>query len=177
VHARGSAFVWTRRFTAALVVVALSLSGHAAGSALLPSLPGFLFAVALTIPLTLGIGEGTSALRLFGMLVGIQALLHLVFVISSDHAHGQASSMTLMPSTLSLTGHVLASIVAVAVLRQGDRILASWTALLTAAFGAPSVALPLIPARPALPVPAWDARAFSADAHLTTQVRRGPPSA
>jgi hypothetical protein len=58
----------------------LSLSGHAVGSALLPSTSRLRLAAVLTVSLTVAIGTRASTLRLFGFLLGVEALLHLVFV-------------------------------------------------------------------------------------------------
>ena len=140
---------------------------------MLPSMAGLSVAILVALALTSGVRAGVSAVRLFGILLAAQALLHVIFVLSSDCS---TDSMGLMPSTKSIAGHVMASVLAVAILRRGDQVLSSWTALLSAAFGAPTLALPQVPSRPVMPMPVWDAHTHSADAHLSTQVRRGPPT-
>jgi hypothetical protein len=176
VSSRGPEFAWTRRAVLALVVVVLSLSGHAAGSAMLPSTSGLLLAAVLTASLTVAIGTRVTTLRLFGFLLGVEVLLHLVFVLTSDCHPAGVGIESLVPSGLSMLGHLAASVVAVAVLRRGDQVLLSWSALVSAVIGAPVVTLPSIPGRPVLAAPVWAARAFGADAHLASQERRGPPS-
>ena len=170
-------FIWTRRIVVSTVIVLLSLVGHSIGSAMLPSVAGFCMAVVLTVALTLTVRPGTSPVRLFGLLLGAQALLHVIFVVSSDSMPMDGRAASLVPSGATVIGHVAASALAVAVLRYGDQVLDGWTALLTSAFGAPVLALPAIPEAPLMGVGSWDADAFSADSHLTSQVRRGPPSA
>ena len=170
-------FIWTRRFAVSTVIVLLSLAGHSVGSVMLPSPAGFAVAVLLTAALTLTVRAGTSSGRLFGILLGAQALLHAIFVVSSDSMPMAGHAASLVPSAATVVGHVVASALAVAVLRYGDQVLSGWTELLTSAFGAPVVALPAIPVARALRVGSWDADAFSADTHLTSQVRRGPPTA
>jgi hypothetical protein len=156
--------------------VVLSLSGHAAGSAMLPSASGLLLAAVLTVSLTVAIGPRASTLRLFGFLLGGEVLLHLVFVLTSDCHPAGVGIESLVPSGMSVLGHLAASVVAVAVLRRGDQVLLSWTALVAAVIGAPVLMLPAIPGRPVLAAPVWAGRAFGADEHLSSQVRRGPPS-
>ena len=158
----------------ALVVVLVSLAGHAAGSSMLPGLAGLLLAVALSAVLAVAVDPRMSRVRLFGFLLGMEVLLHLVFVVSSEHHVGGGASM-LVPSTASVLGHVAAAVAAVAVLRHGDRVLLSWSALLSAAFGAPSLQLPSIAARPVLVAGPWDAHAVGADAQFSSHSRRGPP--
>jgi hypothetical protein len=176
VISRGPDFAWTRRAALALVVVVLSLSGHAAGSAMLPSTAGLLVAAVLTVSLTVAIGPRASTLRLFGFLLGVEVLLHVVFVLTSDCHPAGMGLESLVPSGMSMLGHLAASVVAVAVLRRGDEVLLSWSAFVSAVIGAPLLALPSIPGRPVLAAPVWAARAFGADAHLGSQERRGPPS-
>jgi hypothetical protein len=175
VPAGGVDFTWTRRVVLALVVVVLSLAGHAAGSSLLPSWPGLLFATALASGLTVAVGVRTSALRLFGFILGVEALLHVVFVVSSDCYPAGGTTSSLLPSSLSLLGHVAAAIVAVAVLRHGDQALTNWSVLLRAAFEAPELILGAVPDRSVPAAPAWDARTFGADSPLSMHSRRGPP--
>lgn len=170
-------FVWTRRLVLAVVVVVLSLAGHAAGSPMLPDAAGVLFAVVLATALTVSVGRGPSPARLFAFLLGAQALLHVVFVLSSDCVPGVTHSMGLIPSTTSVVGHVVASALAVVVLRYGDQVLDGWAALLAAAFGVPRHVLVPIPSPAPAPVSIWDADDHGASGHLVVQARRGPPPA
>ena len=171
--AQGSAFTWTRRVVVSSVVVVLSLAGHAAGSNTLPSAAGLGLALAIAFAFTASVRSGLSPIRLLAVLVAAQALLHVLFVLSSNCVPG---SMILIPSTTTVAGHLLASVVAVLVLRHGDLVLSSWTALLSAVFAAPALTLPGIPSTSVLPTPVWDARAHGADTHLRSRVRRGPPT-
>ena len=177
VTAVNAGFRVTRRVFLAVVVVTLSLAGHAAGSAMLPSLEGFGLAVLLASALTVAVKPGVSAVRLLAILLGVQALLHAVFVLSSDCIPASGSPMSLVPSGVTVVGHVVASIVAVAILRRGDELLSRWTALLAAAFATPETALAPIPVRLQIRATVWEARHFGADGHFFSQVRRGPPSA
>ena len=161
----------------ALAVVTLSLAGHAAAGGTLPSVLGFAVAVVLAGGLSMLVRAGMSAARMLVLLLGAQALLHTIFIISSDCAMPSGHVMGLVPSTSMILGHVVASVLAVAVLRHGDEVLTAWTALLTAAFGAPALALPSIPGPRTASVPAWDAHEFGADAPLLDIARRGPPPA
>ena len=174
VSAQGSGFTWTRRIVVATVVVVLSLSGHAAGSSMLPNLPGLLVALSLTCALTVTVDPRTTPLRMFAFLLGMEVLLHAVFVVSSDHHVGSGAS-TLVPSAASVLGHVSAAAIAMVVLRHGDRVLLSWSALLAAVFGAPCVDLPALAARPVPVAGPWDARTVGADAPFSSHSRRGPP--
>lgn len=144
---------------------------------MLPSLEGFALAVLLASALTVAVKPGVSALRLFVILLGVQALLHAIFVLSSDCLPASGGAMSLVPSGVTVAGHVVASLVAVAILRRGDELLSRWTALLAAAFAVPEIALAHIPVRPQIRAGVWEARRFGADGHFFSQVRRGPPSA
>jgi hypothetical protein len=161
----------------ALAVVLLSLAGHAAGSSMLPSGPGLLVAAVLAFALTAVLGARPTAIRLFGLVLGTEAMLHVVFVVMSDCHPAGTGVPSLLPSATSAIGHVVAAVVAVAVLREGDEVLARWSALLLAVCGAPELLLAGVSGRPALAEVLWDARAFGADSYLTSHARRGPPSA
>jgi len=144
---------------------------------MLPSFEGLLVAVLLASALTVALRPGISAVRLFAILLGVQALLHAVFVLSSDCMPASGAAMTLVPSGVTVVGHVAASLIAVVILRRGDDLLSRWTALLSAAFTAPEFALDRVPARAQMLAPTWEAHLFGADGHLLSQARRGPPSA
>jgi hypothetical protein len=119
----------------ALVVLAISLAGHAAGSQALPTFFGLLLALSLTLALS---SVATSRRRSFGWILGfvlaLQVLLHFTLVIvGSDHS-GTAHE-SLIPGASGVLGHVVASILAAVVLAYGDRLLDRWASLLGTAFG------------------------------------------
>ena len=120
----------------ALVVLAISLAGHAAGSDLLPTSFGLFLALLLTITLSrVVVMRARSFAWLLGFVVALQMLLHIVFVIAGGGAHTGASHGSLIPSGAGILGHLLAALVAVPVLKYGDDLLDRWAYLLSQVFG------------------------------------------
>jgi hypothetical protein len=128
-------FTLARRTILALVVVCLTLAGHTAGSAALPSATSLLVCVILACGLTLA---ATSRQRgwpwLVAFLLASQLLIHVVMVLASPHVHG-AGSVTLLPTGNTAIGHLVASGIAAIVLARGEQTLISWSRLLSSSFG------------------------------------------
>ena len=80
---RGRSFAMTRRAALAAMMIALSLAGHAAGSSRLPDMTGLLLGLALTAALaSTASPRRMSWPALLVFVFGVQALLHVVFVLS-----------------------------------------------------------------------------------------------
>jgi hypothetical protein len=129
-------FTLARRTILALVVVCLTLAGHTAGSAALPSATGLLVCVILACGLTLA---ATSRQRgwpwLVAFLLASQLLIHVVMVLASPHGHGGGSVSPLLPTGNTAIGHLVASGIAAIVLARGEQTLISWSRLLSSSFG------------------------------------------
>ena len=170
-------FAVTRCVALSLVVLSLSLAGHAAGTAVLPSTLGVFLALVLSIGLTtLAIARPRSWAWLAGYLLAAQALIHVVLVISGSGHHAASAAMTpLVPSASMVGGHVAASVVAATVLASGERALRSWAALLSAALDVVFVAVRAVDDRPRTFTDRgrWVVRSRDAD---TGPSRRGPPA-
>ena len=169
-------FAVTRRVTLSLVVLLLSLAGHASASGSVPGPLGLAFAAVVCAGLTtVAAGRRRSWAWLTAFLLGTEALLHVIFVVSdSTHAHGSGGMMAAVPSTGMVAGHVVASLVAAVVLMHGEATLRAWSRLLAAAFGAVVPALAPVSARSTPPVrnPALSPRGTVLSRNLA---RRGPP--
>jgi hypothetical protein len=125
-------FTLVRRSILAFVVVTLTLAGHASGRGELPNSVGVTLAVLIAVGLTL---TATARQRswpwLIAFLLGAQLLIHVVLVIATPHAHG---SMPLLPTGATAVGHLVASLIAAAVLAHGEDVLIAWSRLLSATF-------------------------------------------
>lgn len=128
-------FVWTRRLAVALAVVMLSLLGHAAADGAMPSPVGLLLAVLVGLGLASGTRARMPLAQLTAVVLGGQALMHLLFAVSGDCGPHGSGSAGLVPSGSMLAGHLVASIAVIGLLRHGDRVLLAWTTLLTSALG------------------------------------------
>ena len=86
-------FAATRVAALSLVVFALSTSGHAAESAVLPSTLGLALTLVLSIGLTsAAVARPRSIVWLLLYLAGAQAVIHVVLVVSASSHH--PTSMT-----------------------------------------------------------------------------------
>lgn len=169
-------FAVTRAAVLTVVVMSLSLAGHAAASADLPSALGVLLAFALSAGLTVSaIAKPRSWAWLVGYLLGAQALIHVVLVVSgTGHHAGTAAMVPLVPSASMALAHVTASLLAACVLAGGERTVRSWKALLSAALGivaAPGLAVDQ-PTAIVVDRDRWVAASWDAGAGTS---RRGPP--
>ncbi len=156
----------------AAAISVLSLAGHTAGGGAID-----LLGIAAVIALAAGLAATTTRRRLswgrvWVVLLAAQALLHVVLTFTSGHAHG-ATAMSVPAMVL---GHVIASVIAAAIVVHADSLLRRWAAYLAAVIGAP---VPT-PVGLQLPPPGRVARTASRTPALpvTRQriVRRGPPA-
>lgn len=169
------AYRHTRTGVLGLVVLAISLAGHAADSQLLPTAFGFLLALVLTLALSVVASMRARSLTwLLGFVLGLQLLLHFVLVIVSGGSHAATGHGSLLPSASGVIGHVIAGLVAAMVLKFGDGLLDRWSYLLSRVFG--DVAVAVVPI--AAPV-----RVLGALRHIVMSSivldfapRRGPPA-
>lgn len=149
------------------VVFVLTLLGHTAGGAALPSLGGTLMATVLAVALGMAVaGRRRSLPTLIVLLIVGQFLMHLVLSVTT-HAHtGTTVAM--------LAGHLVAAMLAAAVVDRGEQAAARWLAYLAQAIGG----LELVPVEPARLAPSRT-RAIPVDRGNTSiahhVVRRGPP--
>ncbi len=152
----------------------LTLAGHTAAGGAADAV-GLILVTGLAV--VLGWALSTVRLgpaRVFGVLVGGQALLHLVLTITSAHGHGGAAAG---PSAHAMVAaHLVAALLATAVIVHADGIAAAWQAFLSVLLGTPWTPALAVEGRPSdrsitAPGPS-PARRF-----LTDQVvRRGPPA-
>lgn len=171
-------FAVTRCAAVSLVVLSLSLAGHAAGGAELPSTIGVLLALVLSVGLTSPvIARPRSWAWLAVYLLAAQALIHVVLVISGSGHHGAPEAMTpLVPSASMVGGHLAASVLAATVLASGERALRSWVALLSAALDVFFVAALAVEDRPRTFIDRGR-RVMRSSGADTGASRRGPPAA
>ena len=104
-----------------LVAVALAVCGHTIGGGHAPSLTHFLTVWSLAAIVSwIASRRVFTIMTLTGVLVGIQAVTHLVSVFdAAPHgAHGSHAHAHMSPAMLG--GHVLATIISVAVLGFGE---------------------------------------------------------
>lgn len=150
----------------------LTLAGHAAGG-------GALDPLGITAVITLAAGLAATTTRrslswgrVWVILLATQALLHVVLAFTSGHAH----SATAVSVPAMVLGHVIASVLAAALVVHAEALLQCWAAYLAAVIGAP---VPT-PGGLQLPSPGRVARTASrTPALLVTRhriVRRGPPA-
>ena len=123
----------------AAALILLTLAGHTAGHGSLDVL-----GIALISLLAIGFGTALSARRLsalpaLGVLLAGQLLLHVVLTFTSSH-HAGASSIS---TPLMVLGHVIAAVIATAVVLRADALVRAWLRFLTAALGGLEVAQPL----------------------------------
>jgi hypothetical protein len=132
--------------TAALAVVltALTLGGHAAGSGRLPDALGLGIVCAISLLLARAVGTHALSLpRLVAFLLGTQALLHMVLTVS--HAHGGAAHG---PSAGAMVlGHAVAAVVAATVLTRADAVADRWCAYLASTIATWRLAAVALPTR------------------------------
>jgi hypothetical protein len=175
---RGSAvpFGATRRLALALVVVSLSLAGHASGHGTLPSSTGLLLATLIAGSLAFAATDRRRSLSwLVGFLLGAQLLIHVVLVVSSSHPVHGGGLMPLLPTGSMALGHLIATVVAAAVLARGEETLLAWATILSASFTwlVPTVVPPGDVAQPSADRDPWapvlSDRGWQVD-------RRGPPA-
>lgn len=158
----------------ALVVLAISLAGHAAGSEVLPTSFGLLLATVLTVTLSsVAAMQARSIAWLLGFVVALQLLLHFVLVIVGGGEHAGAEHGSLIPSAAGILGHVVAALIAAVVLKYGDDLLDRWAYLLSQVFGTFAIACAPI-ASPARFVGALRVIVISSVV-LDFSPRRGPP--
>jgi hypothetical protein len=125
---------WARGGTVGLVAVGVALAGHAAGGASAPE-PAALSAVALGAAL---IGVALSGRQwtlgpLLGLLLGAEAVLHVLFGTGGDpaatavggfqhaHHHAAAAATADHGALGMLPAHVLAALITALLLRRGEQ--------------------------------------------------------
>lgn len=149
------------------VVFTLTVLGHAAGGGSLPGLTGAVVTMVLALALGMAVAERRRGLpTLAALLLLGQGLMHLVLSVTT-HAHtGTTSAM--------LVGHLVAAVIAAAVIDRGEETAARWLAYLAQAIGG----LDVVPVQPARLTPARS-RAIRVDRSgaciVHHVVRRGPP--
>ena len=156
----------------AMVVTCLSLAGHAAGRGTLPGGIGLLLVVVVAVGLTwTAVARRRSFAWLLAYLLGVQLLLHVVLVLAVPHGHSMGH-MPLLPTADMALGHVVASLLAAALLARGEQVVDAWSRLLRArlVWSAPSLAAPV--GAPAVRADAWQPTPLDA---ARTPRRRGPP--
>ena len=167
------------RARAALVaatLLVLTIAGHTAGGGSLPDLVGLALATVIATGLALAAsGQRLGIPRILALLLGGQALLHVVLTLAGGHAHD--SSATGPGVAAMIAGHVAAAGVAAVVVAYADELIDRWASLVQAAIGSvPSIASPRRRATAAIAVaPASQRTAI--DTLLHQVVRRGPPAA
>jgi hypothetical protein len=169
-------FAVTRSVALSLVVFSLSVAGHSAAAADLPNAMGLGLALALSACLTTAIiARRRTWVWLVGYLLGAQALIHVVLVMSTTGHHPSGMGlMPLVPGPSMLAGHAIASVIAAVVLARGEVVLASWASLASTALKPLFVAARPVGEAPALVLvpPAWASKLRDLDWDLA---RRGPP--
>lgn len=153
-------------------MVVLTLAGHTAGRGTIDPL-----GLAAVAALATGLAATTSRRRLtwtrtWLLLLAGQALMHMVLTFTSNHAHATAATS----ARDMVLGHVLASVLAAAVLVRADALIRCWAAYLAAVIGAavPSLVHSWAPSGP---IP--DSAPHSTPALIRIRhrvVRRGPPA-
>jgi len=155
----------------AAAISVLSLAGHTAGGGAVD-----LLGIGAVIALATGLAATTtrrslSWVRVWVVLLAAQALLHVVLTFTSGHAH----SATAVSVPAMVLGHVIASVMAAAIVVHADALLRRWAAYLAAAIGA---ALPE-PREPGVAVSGLHVRGPEGNPVVTATrhriVRRGPP--
>lgn len=167
-----SQFRGTRIAAISAAVLILSIAGHSfVGHALLMSpaamLIGAVISVALAVAAT---AQRHSIAWLFGFLLGAEALMHAVFVMSGSHA-----GHSVLPSPSMILGHVLATVVAVALLRIGDGELTRWAHFLSHVFTRDvAITVDILHVRIARPIVSA-VPVFNAHLVMSSLRHRGPP--
>ena len=149
------------------MVFLLTLLGHTAGGGSLPGLTGGVVTMVLALALGMAVaGRRRGLPALIALLILGQALMHLVLSVTT-HAHAETTSAMLV-------GHLVAAVLAAAVVDRGEQIAARWLAYLAQAIGGLDVVL----VQPARLAPARS-RAIRVDRSgaciVHHVVRRGPP--
>lgn len=163
----------TRTAVVAGALTVLTLAGHTAGNG---SLTPTTIAAVLLLATALAVATTRRALtwsRALSVLLGGQALLHVVLTFTAAHDHPS----TAIDAPMMVLGHVAASIIAAAIVLHIDALLARWRAFLSSVLGAASLdgIAPLDEVAHCAPV---TAKAGSTMAGLGEHVRRrGPPRA
>jgi len=161
----------TRAALVASTLLVLTLAGHSAGNGAV-TLAGLLAATVLSTALAVATTRRPlSWRRAITVLLGGEALLHLVLTFTSGHGH----TSTAIDGTTMVVAHVLASLVAAAVLVRAEGIAAAWSAYLRATVGAslPVPGAPHAPAHSPRHVSACARRTLAGIRHVL--VLRGPP--
>lgn len=166
------------RARAALIagtLLVLTVAGHSAGGGSAPDLVGLAIATILATALALAASSRRLGIgRLLVLLLGGQALLHVVLSLAGGHDHG--SSTTAPSVTAMVAGHVVAAALAAVVVTYADELIDRWIALVQAALGAtPAVAAPGRPGKPTGAVAGASLRT-TIDILLHQVIRRGPPA-
>jgi hypothetical protein len=166
-----------RQLRAGLVgaaLAALTLAGHTAAHGSLDPL-GTALVVVLSCALAAAVsGQRRSPIRLLAVLLGGQALLHLILTFTSEHAHAGGA---ISPSAATMTtAHVIAAVVATILILRADTLAARWSAFLSSVLGRRlRMLLPPSDLEPTLgPTGSGSPRLQSL---LHDVVRRGPPMA
>ncbi|MBK9740567.1 MAG: hypothetical protein IPO93_13910 [Actinobacteria bacterium] len=170
-------FAATRVAALSLVVFALSTSGHAAESAVLPSTLGLALTLVLSIGLTsAAVARPRSIVWLLLYLAGAQAVIHVVLVVSASSHHPTSMTVApLLPSGMMVAAHLAVSVVAAAVLAFGERTLVAWARLLAVAIGARIIAC-LRLAQASAAIVAGDSVVVTLRHASWGVARRGPPA-
>ncbi len=154
-----------------LTLLVLTVAGHTAGNGAV-TLPGILAAAVLSTALAVATTRRPlSWSRAMAVLLGGEALLHIVLTFTSGHGHTSTS----IDGATMVVAHVLASLIAAAVLVRAERIAAAWSAYLRATVGAslPVPRPPRAPAHSPRPVSGCARRTLAGIRHVL--VLRGPP--
>jgi hypothetical protein len=111
---------------------------------------------------------------LTGYLLGVQGLLHMILVTTSDHG---SHDFSMLPSAAMLAMHVLAALVVALVLSHGDAVLHCWLRLLAYAVIDRRLILPTTQHASAPAVLVKAALGTAASVLLSISPHRGPPLA
>lgn len=125
----------TRTAVVAGALAILTLAGHAAGSG---GLTLTSIAAILLLSTSLAVATTRRALtwwRALVVLLGGQALLHVVMTFTAAHDHPS----TAIDAPMMVLGHVVASLIAAAIVLHIDALLARWRAYLSSVLGAASL--------------------------------------